>query len=57
MTLWDEYFKLFQKEQVNSMTHDESLAFYKENFDKMNAGAEVFNPSRFSEKDGHISAI
>jgi hypothetical protein len=23
----------------------------------MDAGSEVFNPSRYSEKDGHISAI
>ena len=55
--LWDEYFKLFQQEQVDGTSHDESLAFYKDNFDDMNEGAEVFSPTRYSEKDGHISAI
>ena len=59
MDLWSEYFALYDAECVdsNGMNHDESLAFYKENFDKMNDGAEVFNPTRFSKKDGHLSAI
>lgn len=59
MDLWSEYFALYDAECVdsNGMNHDESLAFYKENFDKMNEGAEVFSPTRFSKKDGHLSAI
>lgn len=57
MELWDEYFKLFQQEQVDGTSHAESLAYYRENFDKMNEGSDVFSPTRYSEKDGHISAI
>jgi len=57
MKIWDEYFKVFQDEQVNGLTHDGSLDFYKAHFAEMNQDAEVFNPSRYSEKDGHMSAI
>lgn len=57
MELWDEYFRLFQQEQVDGTSHDESLAYYRDNFDAMNKGAEVFSNTRFSEKDGHLSAI
>lgn len=33
------------------------MEFYKANQLKMDEGAEVFNPTRFSPKDGHISAL
>lgn len=55
--LWEQYFKLYDAELVSDQPHDNSLAFYTQNFDEMNKGSEVFNPTRFSTKDGHISAI
>lgn len=57
MDLWKEYFKMFDSELVDDTSHERSLDFYKKNRDKMDEGAEVFNPSRYSENDGHISAI
>ena len=33
------------------------MNFYKEHRQEMDESAEVFNPSRYSDKDGHISAI
>ena len=57
MTLWKQYLKMWDTENVQESGHDGSLAFYRKNFKAMNEGAEVFNPSRFSTKDGHISAI
>lgn len=57
MELWEQYFKLYDEERVEGTAHDESLAFYKEHFDEMNKGSQVFNPSRYSERDGHLSAI
>ena len=39
------------------MPHTESLEFYKKNKAAMDEGSVVFNPSRYSEKDGHVSAI
>lgn len=58
--LWKEYFKLYDEECVAEGTdhdHRGSLAFYRKNFAAMNEGAEVFNPTRFSKADGHLSAI
>lgn len=55
--LWKKYFEIFDKENVEERDHAESLNFYRDNFDEMNKGVEVFNPKRYSEKDGHISAI
>lgn len=57
MKLWEEYFQMWSEENLTHTPHDQSLAFYKERFDEMNEGAEVFNPMRFSEKDGHITAL
>lgn len=57
MDLWDRYFKIYDDELATEAPHDGSLAYYRENRDAMDLGAEVFNPTRFSEKDGHISAI
>lgn len=57
MKLWETYFNLYNTELVELRPHDESLKFYKDNFDEMNEGSQVFNPTRYSEIDGHISAI
>lgn len=57
MDLWKQYFDLFDTESVELRDHEESLDFYRAHFDEMNAGADVFNPNRFSEEDGHLSAI
>ena len=48
--MWDE-------ENVAETGHSGSLGFYKEHKDEMDSGSDVFNPTRYSEKDGHISAI
>lgn len=56
-SLWAQYFKLFDAEQITGSGHAESLDFYKQHQAQMDEGCEVFNPYRFSSKDGHISAI
>lgn len=55
--LWNEYFNMWDEENVSQTGHSESLNFYKEHRAEMDESAEVFNPSRYSDKDGHISAI
>lgn len=55
--LWKEYFKMFDAENVIESEHANSLQFYKLHREEMDEGSEVFNPSRFSEADGHISAL
>lgn len=57
MTLWDQYLRIYQREQVDNTGHAESLAFYRDHKTAMDAGAEVFSPGRYSEQDGHISAL
>lgn len=57
MGLWKEYFEMFDRESVEERDHAESLEFYRRNFIQMNKGVEVFNEKRYSESDGHISAI
>ena len=57
MSLWEKYFQLFDTESVEERDHKESLKFYEDHFDQMNLGSEVFNPHRYSIRDGHISAI
>ena len=57
LELWNEYFKMYNEESVAETGHKESLDFYKAHFDEMNDGAETFNPSRYSEKDGHLSML
>lgn len=56
-SLWKKYFELFDKELAQETSHKESLEFYKQNRAKMDEGSEVFNPSRYTASDGHISAI
>ena len=56
-SLWAQYFKLYDAESITGAGHKESLEFYKQHRAQMDEGAEVFNPYRFSPKDGHISAI
>lgn len=56
--LWEQYFKIYDAElTMDEVNHEKSLEFYRTNFDLMNEGSEVFNPKRFSIKDGHISMI
>jgi len=57
LELWNEYFKMWDDENVAETGHSASLSFYKENQERMDEGSKVFNPTRYSEKDGHISAI
>ena len=59
--LWKEYFQLWDEEclqeDISTDKHTGSLKFYKDHFAEMDEGAEVFNPQRYSEADGHISAL
>ena len=55
--LWQQYFKMYDNENLVGGEHKSSLQFYRSNKDKMDEGSEVFNPSRFDEEDGHISAL
>lgn len=55
--LWNEYFALYDEESANKEPHYNSLDFYKKNRREMDEGSSVFNPTRYSERDGHISAI
>lgn len=55
--LWKEYFRIYTNESVAATGHAESLDFYKEHRQEMDDGAEVFNPLRYNEKDGHISML
>lgn len=57
MKLWDEYFRMWDTENVAGVSHEESLAFYDQNKAEMDDGVQVFNPTRYSEKDGHHSMI
>ena len=55
--LWKKYFDLYDEENSMGVTHVKSLKFYKRHQKKMDKGAEVLNPKRFKESDGHISAL
>ncbi len=55
--LWSQYFKIYDEENAVDAPHTKSLKFYKRHQKKMDKGAEVLNPSRFKESDGHISAL
>ena len=55
--LWEQYFNMWDEENVQKTGHVQSLDFYKAHRGEMDEGSEVFNPMRYSEKDGHISAI
>lgn len=57
MNLWEEYFQMWGEENLAHTGHAQSLEFYRSHFDEMNEGAVVFNPNRYSERDGHISAL
>lgn len=54
--LWHQYFVMFDEETISESGHSKSLQFYKDNFEMMNKGAEVFN-DYFDSNDGHISAL
>jgi hypothetical protein len=56
-SLWSQYFKIYDKENVADTNHTESLNFYREHQSEMDEGSEVFNPNRFKKSDGHISAL
>lgn len=49
--------RMYDNELINGEDHSKSLDHYKTHRQVMDEGSEVFNPSRFSSKDGHISAI
>lgn len=55
--LWGKYFRMYDSENVDDSTHEKSLQFYIDHQEKMDEGAEVFNPSRFLRSDGHITAL
>ena len=55
--LWKKYFDLFDEENSMDLKHVKSLKFYKRHQKKMDKGAEVLNPRRYKESDGHISAL
>ena len=55
--MWGRYFSLYDSENVSDKPHVESLDYYRTNQAEMDAGAEVFNPSRYLESDGHITAL
>lgn len=55
--LWGKYFRMWDSENAQDESHDKSLQFYEDNREKMDEGADVFNPSRFLRSDGHVSAI
>ena len=57
MDLWKEYFSKFDEESACGKAHDGSRKYYEDHFDQMNEGSEVFSPTRFSRKDGHLSMI
>jgi len=54
--LWGRYFQIYDTENMTDRDHSESLQFYRDNFDKMNEGAQTFS-SRYREEDGHISSL
>ena len=55
--LWAEYFRLYDAENTTDSSHDGSLAHYVSNRVAMDEGAEVLNPMRYKESDGHVSAL
>ena len=55
--LWFKYFQIFDEENALDIKHEKSLKFYKRHQKKMDKGAEVLNPNRFKESDGHLSAL
>lgn len=55
--LWAKYFKLYDSELADDMTHYGSLEFYKLNKEMMDKGAVLFAPDRYKIEDGHISGL
>jgi len=55
--LWARYFKMYDSELADDMTHEGSLNFYKTNKAEMDEGAELFAPERYKPEDGHISGL
>ena len=54
--LWQRYFDLYDSELADDKPHTASRAFYVENQEQLEAGAEVFNPTRFDPQT-HVSTI
>lgn len=54
---WAKYFAYYDEENAIDSTHEKSLKFYKRHQKRMDKGAEVLNPKRYKESDGHISAL
>ena len=54
---WKKYFDIYDEENAKDATHEKSLKFYIRHRTRMDKGAEVLNPNRFKESDGHISAL
>lgn len=55
--LWGEYLRMLDAEDNADRPHDGSMCFYVEHRAQMDKGAKVLYENRFSEKDGHISAL
>ena len=55
--LWAQYFRIYDAENAADGSHEKSLDFYRANRAKMDDGAQVLNPKRFKESDGHLSAL
>ena len=58
--LWRRYFELYDEENATDSPHTgegSSLEFYVSNREAMDRGAEVLNPNRFKESDGHVSGL
>lgn len=55
--LWGQYLRMLDSEDNADKPHTDSLEFYRANRSKMDAGAKVLYANRYTEKDGHISAL
>ena len=55
--LWGEYLRMLDAEDNADKPHTDSLEFYKDHRAQMDAGAKVLYKNRYTEQDGHISAL
>lgn len=55
--LWHKYFQLYDSENTIDGNHEKSLKYYTKHRKSMDKGAEVMNPNRYLQSDGHISAL
>ena len=51
LSLWEEYNILREDELRNDLSHDGSNKYYKDNFDAMNDGVQVYWPERKDDTD------